>query len=97
MPTLQELKGQRVLAKISGLIGQTDETGKAIPAEILRLVEIEDAGIWVESERFTKYLLTLTKLSTTPRSVVFFVPFAKIDWILSSADYPSLLEKSFGL
>jgi hypothetical protein len=93
MPTtLQELKGQHIVAKISGLT-----IGSTASVHILKLVEIEDAGIWVESEEFTKYLLTLAKLATTPKAPVFFVPYAQICWIFAGADYPALLEKGFGL
>jgi hypothetical protein len=65
MPSLEELKGQRILAQIKGLLGETETH-----AEMFRLVAIDTGGIWVESERFTKYILTVAKLSTTPKAPV---------------------------
>ncbi len=42
MPTLQELKGQRVVAKFTGLAGGTPAVG------IVKVVEVEAAGVWIE-------------------------------------------------
>ena len=87
MPSLQNLKGQRVVAQIPDILDGS------FPFAIFRLVEIEQGGIWVESEEFTKKLLSRSGLTATAKAPAFFVPFAKIDWILSDADYPALSER----
>lgn len=92
MPRLAELKGQNILICLlhQHLIEETDRV------IVTRLVELENSGIWIEGKAAAEYLHKTFK-KPMPKTPVFFVPFAQISWILSTADYPYLSEKSLGL
>ncbi len=91
MPNLSDLKGQKILVNLLHRIIEQKQN-----MLVTQLVDVEPGGIWIEGTDVAEYLQTTLKqpLSQTP---VFFVPFAQIAWISSSADYPYLSEKSLGL
>ncbi len=89
LPSLSELVGQNLVARISIV----DER---VPT-LIKLLRVETGGIWLESQKATEHWLTELKVSATPKTLVFFVPYSQIAWILSSADYPALSEKALGV
>lgn len=89
MPALKDLVGQRIVAQVTGLLNQD------FPVMVLQLVDVEASGVWVENPKFTQSLLDRCKVQVSPKTPIFFVPFAQIVWILDAADYPGLSEKSF--
>jgi hypothetical protein len=92
MPKLNDLKGEDiVLCLTSWLIEQKNAV------IVTKLVEIEDAGIWVEGRDVAKAIHDERQLAVIPKMPLFFVPFAQIAWIHGSADYPSLSEEKLGL
>jgi hypothetical protein len=92
MPSLNELKGQKIVVfLLAPLIEQQH------PVHSVKLVEVESSGIWIEDEDFGAFMHAKLKNPILERQPLFFVPFAQIGWIFSTADYPSLSEKGFGL
>ncbi len=87
MPTLPELVGQRVLIRTLAL-----DDSKAVP---VKLVGVENGGVWIESQSKTNELLELSGRASLPKTPVFFLPFATIAWISSWAEVPAFAVKSF--
>ena len=88
--TLSEMVGETTLVRSVVLDQQHPVVAKLIAVE-------NGNGIWVECQEITEHWLAEFKMSTTPRTLVWFVPFAQIAWILGAEDYPALSEKSFGV
>jgi len=89
------------MIKLNDYVGQTilirsipiKENGPAA----VKLVAVDDGGIWIESQDATDHWLAFVKLTSAPRTPVWFLPYGQIAWILGSEDYPALSEKSLGL
>ncbi len=92
MSRLASLKGERVVMLLVSTILEQSH-----PVLNVRLVDIEDAGIWIEGEDLAKYIHERYKQAAIPKMPIFFVPFSQVGWIHYGADYPSLSEKGFGL
>lgn len=89
MPSLQELIGHTVVIRSVVLHEERPTTAK--------LLSLEQGGIWVESQEATEHWLREVKRQATPRTLVWFVPYAQVAWIMESADYPALSEERFGV
>jgi hypothetical protein len=86
---------------LEGLIGQTAVI-RSIPVNetrpaLIKLLAVENGGIWVESQEATDHWLSEAGKQASPRTLAWFLPFAQISWIMGSSDYPALSEKAFGL
>ena len=64
---------------------------------LVKLHKVEAAGIWVESQDFTETVMTKCKIVASRTTVLMFIPFHGIDYILGSIDSMSLSETAFGL
>jgi hypothetical protein len=89
MPKLKDYVGRTVLIR-------------SIPVNeerpvVVKLVDIDDGGIWIESQDATEHWLAEFKRASSPKTLVWFLPYDKISWILGSEDYPALSEKALGL
>jgi hypothetical protein len=87
---------------LSEMVGQTTLVRSVVLDEqrpvVVKLIAVENGnGIWVESQDATDHWLAKLKLSSSPKTLVWFLPFVQIAWILGSEDYPALSEKSFGV
>ena len=63
--------------------------------EIVTLHGVETGGLWLESQKATNDFLTKIGAQTAPKTLVFFVPYNQITFVLGSVETPSLNEKSF--
>jgi hypothetical protein len=92
MPKLNDMKDEEiVLCVTSWLIEQKNAV------IVTKLVEVEDAGIWVEGRDMAKAIHDERQLAVIPRMSLFFIPFSQIAWIHGAADYPSLSEEKLGV
>jgi hypothetical protein len=89
MPSLSELIGTSIIIRSIPLHEEH-------PVSV-RLHAVETGGIWVESQNATDHWLHQMKVASTPKTFVFFLPFAQIAWIMSTVDSPALSEQAFGL
>jgi hypothetical protein len=64
---------------------------------MVKLIAVEDGGIWIESQDVTEHWMRELKITSFPRTPVWFLPYAQIAWILGAEDYPSMSEKALGL
>jgi hypothetical protein len=85
LPSLQALVGNRTLVRIIAI----DEH----KPKVVKIVAVESSGIWIEAQDLIQDMMSRLKITATPKTLVFFVPFSGISWIMSSANYPALSEK----
>jgi hypothetical protein len=89
MKTLAEMVGETTLVRSLVL----DEQHPVV----VKLLAVEAGnGIWVECQKITEHWLAEFKVSSSPKTLVWFVPFSQIAWILGAEDYPALSEKILG-
>ena len=64
---------------------------------LVKLIDAEPAGIWVENQKLTNHLLTLAGLPALPKTPLVFLPFSEIAAAIIFAGGTSLNEASFGV
>ncbi len=64
---------------------------------LVRLRKVEACGIWVESQNFNETMLQKFGMATSATTLVLFVPFSGIEFIVSSVNSVALSETAFGL
>jgi hypothetical protein len=89
------------MPKLADYVGQTLLI-RCIPIDeerptVVKLIDVEAGGIWIESQKVTDHWLAELKIASSPKTLVWFLPYAKISWILGSEDYPALSEKALGV
>ena len=90
MPTLIDLIGKEILIRCLFI----EEKHPVF----VQLVSVEQGGIWVESQELTNKLFEGLGVQMSANSPVFFVPYAKIEWINHFVSgRAALSEKSFGV
>jgi hypothetical protein len=87
--SLQEMEGE-VIVLLSPFFHQT-------LLKRVKLHKVEDAGLWIESQEALEIAFKNLGLSSSPKTMIFFLPWHQITTILSSVDSPSISEKSLGL
>lgn len=87
--TLKELEGS-VIAAIVPLFHPTQ-------LQELLLHKVEDAGIWVESQAAMEMAFKQFGATHSARTLVFFLPWQQITFVMGKLDVPALSEKALGL
>jgi len=62
-----------------------------------KLHNLEQAGIWVESQALTDKMLSIVGAASAPRTLVVFLPWSQIQLIFGYVDEVSLSQKALGL
>jgi hypothetical protein len=89
MRTLKSMVGEIIMARIPAL------DKKEMVLVTLHMVEA--AGIWVESQEFTETVMAKCNIVASRTTVLMFVPFHGVEYVLGSIDSLSLSEKAFGV
>jgi hypothetical protein len=89
MPSLREMVGQSITA----LVPMIDN----VKLQELKLHGVEDGGVWVESQYLINVLLSSLGVAAAPKTVIFFLPFHQISFVLGSLNVPALSEKGLGV
>ena len=58
---------------------------------------VDANGIWIESQEFTESAMKKLKLTTSATTLVLFVPYARIDFVVGSINALCLSESALGL
>jgi hypothetical protein len=90
MQTLKGLVGTLVIASIPALNNEEEMV-------LVKLHKVESAGVWVEHQGFTDRMLLRCQIAVSRTTVIVFVPFEGVNFILSSIDSVALSETAFGL
>ena len=88
-PTLASMVGKVIIARIPAL--------NAKEMSLVKLHGIEPNGIWIESQDFTDAMMNRCKLTASRTTLLLFVPFHNIKYIVGSIDALSLSEAALGL
>jgi hypothetical protein len=81
--TLKELEGTTI-ALLAPLVFNHSAM------ERVRLHAVEGGGIWIESQMLTDTTLNASGATMAERTLVFFLPWHQIYWVMSSIDVPSI-------
>lgn len=87
--SLREMIGTLIVARIPAL----DEENNVF----VRLHRVEMSGIWVESKTFNQEMLEKYEVPASITTLVLFIPFSGIDYIISSVECVALSETALGL
>jgi len=89
MRSLKSMVGEVIIARIPVL----DE----YEMSLVKLHGVDATGIWIESQEFTESAMKKLKLTTSGTTLVLFVPYARIDFVLGSINALCLSESALGL
>lgn len=87
--SLKNFVGEVVVARIPVL--DADELS------LVKLHGVDANGVWIENQEFTDSMLAKLKLASSKTTLVMFVPYHGIDYIVGSVDSFCLSESAFGL
>jgi len=89
VPSLREMEGTIILAHVPFF--------DKVIFQKLFLHKVEDAGIWVEHQETIDNLFAKLGYSASAKTMVLFLPWHQISFVISSIEKSSLSEKAFGL
>jgi hypothetical protein len=89
VPHLRDMVGKLIVARIPVL-----DSENMVFVQLLRL---EAAGLWIESHRFNAEMLEHFDMPVSSTTLVLFVPFCAISYIVSSMETVVLSEHALGL
>jgi hypothetical protein len=87
--TLKEMIGELIVARIPVL----DKDGMVF----VRLHKVEANGIWIESHTFNQDLLEKHGVPVSTTTLLLFVPYTSIDYVVASIETIALSETALGL
>lgn len=87
--SLREMVGTLIVARIPVLDKENNV--------FVRLHRVEMSGIWVESKTFNQDMLEKYEIPASITTLVLFIPFSGIEYIISSVECVSLSETALGL
>jgi hypothetical protein len=88
-PQLRNMLGKLIVARIPALDREN--------MVLVRLHTVEASGIWIESQKFNETMLQNLGIVASVTTLVLFVPFSDVDFIISSVGSIVLSEKAFGI
>jgi hypothetical protein len=91
MPQLKDFENQTVILL---LLDPTQPGG--LEKRIVKLLTVDNAGIWIEDQKLTNDVLENLKLEAAPTQVTPFFPYSAIHAIFALVPGLSLSEKAFG-
>ena len=89
LPSLKEMIGKLIVARIPALDNEN--------MVFVRLHKVEPSGLWVESHFYNQEMLEKFDMPVSSTTLVLFVPYSSIDYIVSSIRTIALSETAFGL
>jgi hypothetical protein len=88
-PALKSMVGKVIIVRIPALDPEE--------MSLVRLHGVEPNGIWIESQDFTDAMMQKCKLAASTTTLLLFVPFHSIEYVIGSIDALSLSEAALGL
>lgn len=86
---LREMVGTLIVARIPALDKDNDV--------FVRLHRVDIGGIWLESKTFNQEMLEKYEIPASITTLVLFIPFSGIGYIIASVDRVTLSEAALGL
>ena len=91
MPKLKDHEGRIVI-----VVFPPSQTGGSFEKRTVKLLSVDDAGIWVEDQKMTNDVLESLDLHALPALLAPFLPYSSIHAIFVNVPGMSLSEKAFG-
>jgi hypothetical protein len=88
MRSLKSMVGEMIILRVPAL--ESEET-------LVKLHAVEASGIWIESQDFTDAMMKKLQLTASATTLVLFLPFQSIEFIVGSKNSLCLSERAFGL
>jgi hypothetical protein len=85
VPSLESLVGSEVALRVPIL-----DRENTVRAKVHR---VESSGLWIETTETTELLLNAASRTAAPRTLILFVPFSGIDFVMAFLDVPSLSKE----
>jgi hypothetical protein len=85
MKSLKELEGE-IIPLLSPFFHQTS-------IQRVRLLKLEDAGMWVENQSWTNDALQKLGHSSSPKTMIVFLPWHQITCVIGSIDVPAFSDE----
>jgi len=89
MRSLKSMVGEMIILRVPVL--EPEEMA------MVKLHAVDANGIWIESQDFTDAMMTKLQLTASATTLILFVPFHSIEFIVGSKNSLSLSERAFGL
>ena len=89
MRSLKSMVGEMIILRVPAL--ESEEMS------LVKLHAVEASGIWIESQDFTDAMMKKLQLTASATTLVLFVPFQSIEFIVGSKNSLCLSERAFGL
>ena len=86
MQTVKEMEGEQILALIP-LLDQTKY-------QSVRLIKVEEHGLWIESQMLTNAMLQYANVLASPKTPIYFFPWHEVRLIVGSLEVPALDDSS---
>lgn len=87
-PSLKGLVGEMVIARIPAL---------GDDMVLVRMHRVEAYGIWIESQNFTDEMLARFHLIASTTTLLLFIPYSGVDFIVGGLHSMALSERVFEL
>jgi len=89
MQSLKSMIGEMIILRVPAL--ESEEMS------LVKLHAVETRGIWIESQDFTDAMMKKMQLTASATTLILFVPFQSIEFIVGSKNSLCLSERAFGL
>jgi hypothetical protein len=89
MRSLKSMVGEMIILRVPVL--EPEEMS------LVKLHAVETNGIWIESQEFTESMMKKLRFTTSATTLVLFVPYSGIDFVVGSVDSLCLSESALGL
>jgi len=89
VPSLREMVGTLIVARIPALDKENNV--------FVWLYRVEMGGIWIESKTFNEEMLEKYDVLASMTTLVLFIPFSGIEYIIASVESVTLSETALGL
>lgn len=89
MRSLKSMIGEMIILRVPVL-----DPGEM---SLVKLHAVESSGIWIESQDLTDAMMKKLQLTASSTTLVLFVPFQSVEFIVGSKNSLCLSEKAFGL
>jgi hypothetical protein len=88
MRSLKSMVGEMIILRVPVLDSEE--------MSLVKLHAVETNGIWIESQDFTDAMMKKLQLTASATTLVLFVPFQSIEFIVGSNNSLCLSERAFG-
>ena len=86
---LKSMVGEVIIARIRAL--------KSNALSLVKLHAVDANGIWIENQEVSERMMSRMNLAASETTLVLFVPYAGVDYIVASINSLCLSERALGL